>query len=101
MAEVREDKGPGFFAIFPMLGKLLWLYARRLLNLETLAKLEQKQGATGQQTEEELLFERELERNPHQFHFSRAETEAHTPSSVVVQAKDRPVVLLAAKKEIA
>lgn len=60
---------PGFFAIFPILAKILWRYGRKLFNLETLAALEKKQGAgSGERSVEEALLEQALERNKHHYH---------------------------------
>lgn len=60
---------PGFFAIFPILAKLLWRYGRRLFSVETIVALEKKQGpGSGERTVEEELLEQALQRNKHHYH---------------------------------
>lgn len=63
----------GFFSIFPILGKLLWRYGRRLLSVDTIVALEKKQGAgSGERSVEVELLEQSLERNKHHYHVDSA-----------------------------
>ncbi len=57
------------FSLFVVLGGLLWLYAKRLFSMNTLATLEKKQGqGSGERGVEDELLDHMLERNPHQLH---------------------------------
>lgn len=62
---------PGFFAIFPILTRLLWRYGRRLFSVEAIVVLEKKQGpGSGERTVEEELLEQALQRNKHHYHIT-------------------------------
>lgn len=85
---------PGFFAIFPILAKILWRYGRKLFNLETLAALEKKQGAgSGERSVEEALLEQALERNKHHYHVPMGR---HSDTSKTVQESSlsNPVIVV-------
>lgn len=64
--EPGDEKAMGFFSIFPVLGRLLFTYAKRLFSVETIANLEKRQGVgSGERQPEEVELDRRLERNPH------------------------------------
>lgn len=63
------ERSVGFFSIFPILGKLLWRYGRRLLSVDTIVALEKSQGGgSGERSVEVELLEQSLERNKHHYH---------------------------------
>jgi hypothetical protein len=96
----QEAKPGNFFSIFPLLGRLLWRYGKRLFSLETLASLEKKQGAgSGLRTDEEILLEQAMERNPHQLHISSEEAAAIAPTQVSMRVDDKPLILVVKKEE--
>jgi hypothetical protein len=96
----QEAKAASFFSIFPLLGRVLWRYGKRLFSLETLVSLEKKQGVgSGQRTDEEILLEQALERNPHQLHISREDASAHEPTQVSMRVDDKPLILVVKKEE--
>lgn len=88
-------KAPGFFAIFPLLAKLLWRYGRKLFSVETLVSLEKKQGAgSGERTVEEDLLEQALERNKHHYHFPMADLNPKAKSTVRDCVLSNPILVV-------
>ncbi|MBX9407794.1 hypothetical protein K5E40_19130 [Pseudomonas baetica] len=60
-----ESRTPGFFSIFPLLARIIFRAAKKLLSFETLVALEKKQGqGSGERTPEEVEFETHLESTP-------------------------------------
>lgn len=88
-------QGPGFFAIFPILGKLIWTAIKRLANVQTLVALEKKQGAgSGERTVEDELLEQALQRNPHNYHIPTAEKSGSGTEHARRTELDRPVLIV-------
>lgn len=88
----------GFFAIFPILGRLLWRYGRRLFSINTIAAMEKSQsGGSGERTLEDELLELSLERNKHHYHLDPTALGIRPESSVKVSDLSSPVLYV--KKE--
>ncbi len=95
----RHAEGPSFFAIFPILWKLLLGYGRRLLSLDTLVSLEKKQGpGSGERSLEEDLLDRALECNKHHYHISDAK---RVQQSQLIGGEDLAQPVLHVRKESA
>lgn len=80
-----QDHEYGFFALFTLTGGLLWMYAKRLMNIQTLASLEKKQGPGGCSRDiEDIMLDQALEKNPHQYHLDDREMAQRRFDSVLV-----------------
>jgi hypothetical protein len=88
-----NSSGPGFFAIFPLLGGMVLRVFKRLLNPTVLASVEKSSNASGEKSEAQALFEAELERNPHQ-----AQHRSH--DDLLPPNADRDLIQLAAKGDL-
>ena len=88
-------KEPGFFAIFPILARLLWRYGRKLFSVETLVALEKKHGAgSGERTVEEDLLDQALQRNKHHYHVTGAHLHPHAVKAERDSALRNPVLVV-------
>lgn len=62
---MSQAKPPSFFSIIPLLARIVFGAGKKLLSVETIAKLEKKQGpGSGEKTPEEVEFDRHLESTP-------------------------------------
>jgi|SRR5690554_2741820 hypothetical protein len=80
-----QKNNDSIFTLFALVGGLLWMYAKRVFNLNTLASLEKKQGPGGgtRDIEDELL-DRALECNPHQYHLEPDEIKDRGLDTVLI-----------------
>lgn len=87
-------KQPGFFAVFPILWKIIWSYGRRLFRVETLAALERKQGlGSGERTVEDELLEQALQRNKHHYHLNDSAL-SRIPQTICSDDLTKPVLIV-------
>lgn len=78
---MSTDKGPSFLSIFPILGRLVFTYGKRLLTVETIVSMEKKTGqGSGERTPEIIALEQALERNPHQWQINLEPGHKSAPS---------------------
>lgn len=94
MQEPRP-RAPGFFAIFPIMGRLIWRYGRKLFSVETLITLEKKQGpGSGERAVEHDLLDQALERNKHHYHVTEADLHSHAPLARAESALSNPILVV-------
>lgn len=88
----------GFFAIFPILGRLLWRYGRRLFSVNTIVAMEKSQGGgSGERSIEDELLEQSLERNKHHYHVDPVALGLRT--EIAVKPSDLSSPVLYVRKE--
>lgn len=62
---MSSNNGPSFLSIFPLLARMLFRAAKKLLSVDTIIAVEKKQGqGSGEKTPEEVEFQAHLESTP-------------------------------------